>query len=63
MKADLDIPDLSNLRPNTVWFAVMKIFVASGPDDYSQYALVGGHGRVTSFFTTLLHINNLCKSV
>jgi hypothetical protein len=46
MKAELNIPDLSDLRQNTVWFAVTRIFVASGPDDYAQYALVTNYIRL-----------------
>ena len=40
MKVDLKIPDLSDLRNLSVWFAVTRLLLASGPKSYAQYALV-----------------------
>jgi len=46
MKADLKIPDLSDLSKVSLSFAFSRIFLASGPESYAQYALVMNYIRL-----------------
>ena len=46
MKADLKIPDLSDLSKVSLYFTTHRTFFASGPESYAQYALVANYIRL-----------------
>jgi hypothetical protein len=46
MKADLKIPNLSDLSKISIHFAVCRVFLASGPKSYAQYALIMNYIRL-----------------